>query len=138
MSVFHLCHPAARFLASPACLGALAHLLVASHLFAAFATGPADLGTGGAGLRVERGAPEHEVRARLADLGAIEHEPDVVRLGMLPSLTKTVADRLGACVMTGVTYFNAIAKLSGRDALAPGSACRVGCSRFHDAFSFSW
>ena len=50
----------------------------------------------------------HEIRAGLADLRAIEHQANVIRLGVLSALLEAVHDRLHAGFMAIDTQFDAV------------------------------
>lgn len=82
--------------AGPARLGAPAHLLVVPQGFAGLRAGHADLGAGAAGDSVVVGAADHEVRARLANLRAVEQEAEVLRACVFAPLLQAVLDRFEA------------------------------------------
>ena len=75
-------HPVAGLGAAAAGLGAAPHGLVVAHPLAVLGAAVAHLGAGAAGEVVELRAADHEVGAGLADLRAVEHQPDVGRLGV--------------------------------------------------------
>jgi hypothetical protein len=50
---------------------------------------------------------EHEVCAGLADLGAILHQANVMRLGMVSALVQAVLNRFEADVVAGRALFDA-------------------------------
>ena len=76
MSLAHLLrrrsHPAAGLGAAATCGGAVLQRRVVAHPIAVVRAALAHLGANGAGALVQIGAAQHKVRARLADLGAVE------------------------------------------------------------------
>jgi hypothetical protein len=56
---------------------------------------------------------EHKVCASLADLDAIFHQTDVMRVGMLTTLMKAVLDRFETEVVAGGTLLNAATHFFG-------------------------
>ena len=72
---------------------------------------PTDFGTDPAGPRVQIGSSQHKVRARLADLGTIQQEPDVIGLRVTAALLQAVRDRLQTNAMAVQTLFDALLHL---------------------------
>jgi hypothetical protein len=72
-------------------VGALHHGLVAlRHSGALIGTLAADGGAQLARIHMAMRSAEHEIGARLADLGAVHQEPDVAVLGMMAAQSKAV------------------------------------------------
>jgi hypothetical protein len=86
----HGSHALARFGAARALLGAGPHARVVIHLGARIGAPPADDGAGAARVRVQVGAAHHEIGTRLTDLGAVQHQPHVVRLDVLTAHLQAV------------------------------------------------
>jgi hypothetical protein len=86
----HCSHPLAALGALKTSLDAILH--VADGLAARCAC-PADLGARATHGSVLGGVARHEVEGRLADLGAIEHQPHVGRLGVLSAHLQAVGSR---------------------------------------------
>src|SRR5207253_496202 len=80
-------HLAAGLGAAAAGLDAILHL---ADPFAIRGIGLANLRANPAGQPVARRTTEHEVRGRVADLHAVGHEPQVLRLDVLPAQTEAV------------------------------------------------
>jgi hypothetical protein len=87
------------------------HFVVAVHFVAVVRTAGAHLGTGPAGKSVEVRAAQHEVGAGLADLHAITHQTDVVGLGVLAALAKTMLHCPEADLMALRAIFDALVHL---------------------------
>ena len=85
--MFQLCshrgHVLARFGATAASLGAGVHIRVVTQPLAVARTALADFGTHTTCAAMKLGTAQHKVRAGLADLGAIEQQPNMGRLGVL-------------------------------------------------------
>jgi len=86
----HRGHFAARFSAFTARLNALFHL---ADGFARLRARFANVGAFGADVSVMSGAAQHEVGAGLADLRAVHHQAEVIRLSVLATHFQTVAHR---------------------------------------------
>ena|GEM_PF-7120954 len=80
------CHLPAGFGTPPTGLGATLHVGVILKPLAILSTLRADLITNTAGSRMLQGAAKHEIGAGLANLGAIQQQPDMVGLAMPASL----------------------------------------------------
>ena len=88
------CHRPAALGAALAFFDALAHV---AHLFAALGARLAHFGADGTDPAVQWRTAQHEVSRRLADLGAVEHQPKMLLLDMPPaSLEAEVHRRLNA------------------------------------------
>jgi hypothetical protein len=79
----HRGHVLARIGAATARLGAGAHICIATEPLAVLRTALADLGAHTTCAAMHSRTAQHKVCADLADLGAIKHQPNVGRLGML-------------------------------------------------------
>ena len=71
--------------AAAADLGAGHHLFVVTELLAGRGAGQAYVGANAARIAVKVRVAEHKVGARLADLGTVEQQTNVPRVGMLPA-----------------------------------------------------
>lgn len=87
-------HLATRLGAAAAHFGALLHHVVVSELLAILRARVAYLGAGRADQAVVPDLPEHQVRARLADFGAIGKQLHVLRVGVGTALYEAVVKRL--------------------------------------------
>jgi hypothetical protein len=85
-------HFATRFRAATTHVSAALHHLVVTELVTVLRARFTHLCTDLTGTRMVFGAEEHEARARVADLGAGNQHPDVVRVGVLPAQFEAVAD----------------------------------------------
>lgn len=100
-------HLAAALGAAPALLRATAHLVAVEPL-AGLGAAITGLGADTAGVVVERRAAEHEVSARVADVGAVEQRPDVLSGGVLAAFVQAVDDRRQADVVAVGAAVNAV------------------------------
>src|SRR5688572_5752097 len=89
-------HPLARFGARGADLGAVHEALVARDGPARFFARTAELGARGASYDVVRRPAQHEVRAHLADLRAVEQDADHVHVRVLATFGEAILRRHGA------------------------------------------
>lgn len=80
-------HLAAALGARAAGFDAIAHV---ADAFAVVGAGFANAGAGRADFRVTRRTAEHEIRCDVADLGAVEHEFEVIGFRMLAAHFKAV------------------------------------------------
>ena len=101
-------HSAAGFRTATAHLSTAPHLLVLAHAIAFLGTARTDLCTHSTRARVQIRATEHEVGARLADLGTIQEEPDVRGLGVLASELQAMRDGLHADLVAFGTVSDAL------------------------------
>ena len=106
-------HLLARFGARATGIGAFLHRRVVAHLRTIVPTAPAHVRTRAAGELVQIRSAEHEVRARLADLDAVLHQADVMRISMFSALVKTILHRFEAYLMTGRTLLDAVTHFRG-------------------------
>jgi hypothetical protein len=110
-------HLLAGFSAPAALISAGFHLRVLpADPHAILRTSSAYLRAGSAGQVVHVGAAEHEVFAGLADLRAIRHQPNVMRLRMLATHVQAMMNRLHADVMAIGADANTVEHL-GRDGM---------------------
>src|SRR6266545_4498096 len=104
----HYRHAPAGLSAAAACRGAVLHGRIFAQLFARLGAALTDLGADAAGARVEIRAAQHKVRARLADLGAVEQQPDVRGLGVLAALLQAVGNGSHADAVAVQALLNAL------------------------------
>jgi hypothetical protein len=57
---------------------------------------------------MQRRAALHEVHRRLADLGAVHHEPNVIRLRVPPARLETIKQRLLASLVAVLAKLDAL------------------------------
>lgn len=111
-------HLRARFGASPAHFrAALHHGVDRIHSITIVGATAADLGAYTARLVVHLGSPEHEIGAGLANLDAISHQADVIRLGVPASHLQTVRHRFQANGVAILTILDALPHFLGDLAL---------------------
>jgi len=107
LSLRHRGHLTAALGAAPAGFGAGQHVRIAAcHLLALRRTALAGLGADAAGAGVQRRAAQHEVRAGLAGLGAIEQRGDVLDRGVLAAHAETVVHRRRADAVAAQARLN--------------------------------
>src|SRR5690606_8638732 len=106
-------HPAAGFGTAPAHLGAAPHLVVIAEAPAILGTALADLSAGGADVPVQVGPSDHEIGAGPADLGAVDQQPDMPRLGVPAALVQAMRNRLQADAVTIGAVANALLDIHG-------------------------
>ena len=104
----HCGHLPARLRATTAGRSTRLHLSVLTHLLTLLRALFADLSTYATGTTMEHGAPEHKVRARLADLGTVEQRRNVAGLRVLAAHLQAVCSRLYADPVTVQTVLNAL------------------------------
>ena len=104
-------HPPARIGAAPAHLGARRHARVIGHPFAVSRAPFAHFGARGAGVVMQVRPAQHEVRAGLADLGAVHHQSDVIRLRVMPALLEAIRNRLQARLVAVAADLDALEHL---------------------------
>jgi hypothetical protein len=102
------CHLTARAGTTAAGFGALLHHLVIPETIAILCTALANLSADAAGPAVEVRAAQHEMGTRLADLGAVHHQPDVIRRGMLTAHLEAMSDGFQANIMAMLTLVDAL------------------------------
>ena len=83
-------HAMARIGTTATGLDALVHL---ADLFATIRTLHANLSAHAAGQGVQVGAAQHEIGCRLADLGAVDHQPKVLWFSVLAAHLQTMVHR---------------------------------------------
>src|SRR6185437_5444316 len=134
----HLGHAVANFGAAGADVGAMSELILAVHCPARFLAGPAQLGAGAACDDVVRRAAQHEIGARLTDLGAIEEDAEEVDLGEVAAAGRAVLQSHGADGVAVETLLDALLHVVvrllvgalGLDA-RPGAPIGVGHGHSH-------
>src|SRR5206468_3194591 len=84
------------------------HLRIVAELIAVLRTALTHLGAHATGARMERGPAEHKVRARLADLGAVEQQPNMRGRRVLAPHLQTIRDGRQADAVTVQTLLNAL------------------------------
>jgi hypothetical protein len=88
--------PTAGIRAPPALLGAGGQPPVTHHSLAILGTSPADFRARRTCVRMQFGAAQHEVGVHLADLRAVEHQANMLRLRMRAALLQAVDGGLQA------------------------------------------
>jgi len=83
------------------------HVLVVAKTLASLGTAFADLSAGRANAPMEVRAPEHEIRAGLAYLGAVEQQPDMIRFGVLTAHVQAMRHSSQAETVTVHAFLNA-------------------------------
>ncbi len=111
--VRHLRHLTARSSAAYARFCARLHHVVVREAGAVTCAALADIRANAARLGVEVRGADHEVRARLADFDAVEHQADVVRSDVLATHLQAVLERRQAHVMTVLAYVYSLLHLRG-------------------------
>ena len=106
-------HAFARLRAAAALRGTLLHdPVVPCHPLAIVRARAADLSAKPASELMPVGAAKHEVRRRLADVSAVEQEPDVGGFGMAPAHLETMGDGLQTDAVTSQACFDALLHLT--------------------------
>jgi hypothetical protein len=91
MLAFKIKHLFATFGAAQACFQALLHVL--ADVLAALRARTADFSASGAQLCVHFESGQHRVGGRPANLGAVQHQSEVRRLGVFAALLQTMSHR---------------------------------------------
>jgi len=99
-------HLAAELGAGATGFAAADHQIVVAHLLTTTRTTFADLRTCRAGVDVQLRMAQHEVRAGLADLGAIGEKADVVRFRVPPAFGQAMGQRFKADAVTSNALFD--------------------------------
>lgn len=82
----HRRHLPTRFSTALAALGTLLHHRVIAKAGAVISAALANLGTDATGTCMKRRAAQHKIGAGLANLDAVQQEPNVAGFGMTPAL----------------------------------------------------
>jgi hypothetical protein len=94
-------------------VGALFHVCVFIHASAIVGALGADHRAGPAGLVMQIRPAQHEIAARVADLHAIHHQPDVVRVGVLAAHVQAMLHRFEADVVAAMAFLGTAPHLIG-------------------------
>jgi hypothetical protein len=106
---YRACHALAGFGAFAADFSAATHhLVLRAGLLAGFGALPAQLGANGAGAPMLRGAAQHEIGARPADVGAVQQDSHMLCFGVLASQLEAVIRSLHSDVVAVRTVLDAL------------------------------